>query len=121
MKTWSAIIIAGSLLTAYTMNSSNGIGSKIAEAQAKIAERHAERVYAATNGTLSNTFIDTNSVNNYVESLKSMIPAGCEDGSLYLERIQSITAPALSDPNKNIVITQRVNRLCGTSISLPTK
>jgi hypothetical protein len=119
MKLWLAIITSGALLMAHTMNSSNGFGSKLAEAQANIAQRNAERVYAATNGAIGNVSIGIVTVRDHVAKLKTMIPLECVEGDVYLDRIHSINPSPLPEPKKNIVITQKVNRLCGLSIALP--
>ena len=122
MKLWLAIITSGAILMAHTMNSSNGFGSKLAEAQANIAQRHAERVYAATNGAIGNvSSIGFFTVRDHVAKLKTMIPLECVEGDLYLDRIHSINPSALPEPKKNIVITQKVNRLCGIAIALPNE
>jgi hypothetical protein len=52
MKTWLAIMTAGSLLVAYTMNNDNGIGSKLVELKSDIVAYNAERAYASTNDTV---------------------------------------------------------------------
>ena len=119
MKIWLATLTAGALLMAHTMNSSNGFGSKLAEAQANISQRHAERIYAATNGAVGNISIRIITVRDHVEKLKTMIPSECVEGDLYLDRIHSINPSELLEPEKKIVITQKVNRLCGLSLAVP--
>jgi hypothetical protein len=118
MKIWLAIILSGALIMAHTVNSSNGLGSKIAEQRTKLINLNTERLYAATNGATGKVLMVSSSVAERISELKAMTPIECVEGYLYLERMQEINASMPLDHNKIIVITQKINRLCEVSITL---
>jgi len=117
MKTWSAIIIAGSLLASYTINNPDGLFSKFVEAQTQIKERNTERLYAATNSSVSNSTGNSGlvyvTVRDHINKLRSSIPLECTNGYSYLQHIDDINASNPLQPDETADITEEVNRICG--------
>jgi len=118
MKLLLAPIAVGSFLMADIMSGSSGFGNAIAESRDKLFNQNAERIYAATNDSIGEASIKVITVRDHVEKLKTMLPIECAEGFVYLDRIHDINPSILAEPNKNIVITQKINRICELSITL---
>jgi hypothetical protein len=117
MKTWLAIMTAGSLLVAYTMNNDNGIGSKLVELKSDIVAYNAERAYASTNDTVDSSSLIYVTVRDHISTLKAALPLTCTDGFIYLQRMDDINSSMPINPNETSSITQEINLICGTSIT----
>lgn len=118
MKTWLAIITAGSLLAAYTTNNFNGAGSKLAEFKNDIASYNAERAYASTNNSIDSSSRIYVTVRDHIVKLKDTLPLDCTNGFMYLQHIDDINSSTPLYPDETKDITQEINRICGTTITL---
>jgi hypothetical protein len=118
MKTWLAILTAGSLLIAHSMNSDDDISSKLVEIKNDIVDYNAERAYASSNDDVTNNpSLIYVTVRDHVSALRAMIPLRCTDGFIHLQHIDDVNSSMPINTNKTSSITQEINIICNTEFT----